>query len=44
VRKLFDENGKLLDEGFVGRVNKFLDELIWMSRVLRHGRENIPVA
>ena len=44
VRKLFDENGKLLDEGFVRRVNKFLDELIWMSRVLRHGRENIPVA
>ncbi len=27
---------------YVGRVNKFLDELIWMSRVLRHGRENIP--
>jgi hypothetical protein len=22
-------------------VDKFLDELIWMSRVLRHGRENI---
>jgi NAD(P)H-dependent FMN reductase len=44
VRKLFDEDGKLLDEGFVRRVNKFLDELIWMSRVLRHGRENIPVA
>jgi NAD(P)H-dependent FMN reductase len=44
VRKLFDENGKLLDEGFVGRANKFLDELIWMARVLRHGRENIPVA
>jgi ribonuclease HIII len=42
VRKLFDENGKLLDEGFVGRANKFLDELIWMARVLRHGRENIP--
>ena len=44
VRKLFNENGKLLEEGFVGRVNKFLDELIWMARVLRHGRENIPVA
>jgi NAD(P)H-dependent FMN reductase len=42
VRKVFDENGKLLEEGFVGRVNKFLDELIWMSRVLRHGRENFP--
>src|SRR6266704_562795 len=43
VRKLFDENGKLLDENYVGRMGKFLDELIWMARVLRHGRENIPV-
>lgn len=40
--KLFDETGKLLDEKFVGRVAKFLDELIWMTRVLRHGREMIP--
>ena len=39
--KIFGENGKLLDESFVGRTAKFLDELIWMSRVLRHGRENI---
>jgi hypothetical protein len=22
-------------------VDKFLDELIWMAHVLRHGRENI---
>ena len=41
VRKLFNENGELLDESFVRRVNKFLDELLWMARVLRHGRENI---
>jgi NAD(P)H-dependent FMN reductase len=41
VQKIFDERGKLLDESFVGRVNKFLDELIWMARVLRYGRENI---
>jgi len=41
VKKLFNENGKLLDESFVDRVNKFLDELLWMARVLRHGRENI---
>jgi hypothetical protein len=31
----------LLDENFVRRVDMFLNELIWMSRVLRHGRENI---
>jgi hypothetical protein len=38
---LFDENGKLLDDNFIRRIDKFLSELIWMSRVLRHGRQNI---
>jgi len=42
--KIFGEDGKLLDHRFVGRTTKFLDELIWMARVLRHGRENIPPA
>jgi NAD(P)H-dependent FMN reductase len=42
VQKLFGENGELLDESFVRRVSKFLDELLWMARVLRHGRQNIP--
>src|SRR5881398_589369 len=41
VGTLFDERGQLLDESYVRRVDKFLDELIWMARVLRHGRENI---
>jgi NAD(P)H-dependent FMN reductase len=41
VGTLFDERGNLLNESYVRRVDKFLDELIWMSRVLRHGRENI---
>ena len=41
VGKLFDNQGTLLDQNYVRRVDKFLDELIWMSRVLRHGRENI---
>jgi len=41
VQKLFNEKGELLDESFVRRVNSFLDELLWMARVLRHGRENI---
>src|SRR5450755_2483155 len=35
VGKLFNEEGKLLDQNYIGRVDKFLDELIWMSRVLR---------
>jgi NAD(P)H-dependent FMN reductase len=39
--KIFGEDGALQDESFVRRAAKFLDELIWMARVLRHGRENI---
>jgi len=42
VGKLFDEAGKLRDEEpYLRRVTKFLNELIWMARVLKHGRENI---
>lgn len=42
VGTLFDERGNLLDQNFVRRVDAFLNELIWMARVLRHGRENVP--
>jgi len=41
VGTLFDERGNLLDKNYIRRVDKFLNELIWMARVLRHGRENI---
>src|SRR2546428_5267691 len=34
VGTLFDERGTLLDENFVRRVDAFLNELIWMARVL----------
>ncbi len=40
---VFDDEGKLLDRAFVPRIHRFLDELVWMSRALRHGRENISV-
>jgi NAD(P)H-dependent FMN reductase len=40
VQEIFDEEGRLLDQRYVPRVDKFLNELIWMARVLRHGREN----
>jgi len=44
AQKLFDEQGKLLDEAtHVKRMDKFLGELIWMSKTLRHGRENILI-
>jgi NAD(P)H-dependent FMN reductase len=43
VSKIFDESGKLLDEAFVPRADKFLNELIWMAKTLRYGRENIAL-
>jgi NAD(P)H-dependent FMN reductase len=42
VEKLFDDQENLLDQNYVRRLDKFLNELIWMARVLRYGRENIP--
>jgi NAD(P)H-dependent FMN reductase len=41
VGKIFNEQGNLLDEKFIHRIDEFLNELIWMARVLRHGRENV---
>jgi NAD(P)H-dependent FMN reductase len=43
AQKLFDQGGKLLDESYVKRIDKFLKELVWMSRVLRYGRENVSL-
>ena len=37
------ESGKLLDEAFVSRADKFLNELIWMAKTLRYGRDNIAL-
>lgn len=42
VEKLFDDQRNLLDQSYVRRLDKFLNELIWMARLLRYGRENIP--
>lgn len=41
VNQTFDQSGRLLDQAFVKRTDKFLNELIWMARTLRYGRENI---
>ncbi len=43
VQKLFDESGRILDSAYERRLEKFFQELIWMARVLRHGRENVPL-
>jgi NAD(P)H-dependent FMN reductase len=42
VQTVFDEEGKLLDFAFEARATAFLDELVWMSRVLKWGRANVP--
>ena len=43
VQNIFDASGKLLDQSYIKRIDKFLNELIWMARVLRYGRENVPL-
>lgn len=43
AQDLFDAEGKLLDESHIKGIDKFLGELIWMSKVLRYGRENVAV-
>src|ERR687886_734626 len=40
VGKRFDAEGRLVDEAFLPRIEKFLDELVWMATTLRHGRAN----
>jgi NAD(P)H-dependent FMN reductase len=41
VQNTFDAEGRLLDPAFEKRAQDFLDELIWMSRTLKWGRENV---
>ena len=43
VASVFDASGKLLDDAFIKRADKFLDELVWMAKTLRYGRENIAL-
>jgi NAD(P)H-dependent FMN reductase len=43
AQKLFDADGRILDDAYVRRIDKFLGELIWMSKVLRYGRENVSI-
>jgi len=42
VQNTFDAEGRLLDPAFEKRAKDFLDELVWMSRTLKWGRENVP--
>jgi len=44
VQTVFNADGKLLDQAYLSRTDKFLKELIWMAKTLRYGRENIELA
>ncbi len=40
--KLFDSaTGQMTEPAYIGRLGKFLDELVWMSRALREAREKL---
>ena len=43
VGKVFSDDGRLLDDAFVRRSDRFIRELIWMSKVLRYGREHVTI-
>ena len=42
VASVFDEQGALRDQAFVKRAAGFIDELLWMARTLRWGRDHVP--
>jgi NAD(P)H-dependent FMN reductase len=41
VKDTFDEEGKILNEDFYGRFDKFIKELLWLTKALKWGRENL---
>jgi NAD(P)H-dependent FMN reductase len=43
VHETFSEDGRLLDDSYVRRIDKFLKELIWMATTLRYGREQVTL-
>jgi NAD(P)H-dependent FMN reductase len=43
VHKVFDQSGRLLDDSYIRRADKFIGELIWMAKVLRYGREQVSL-
>jgi NAD(P)H-dependent FMN reductase len=43
VSKVFADDGRLLDDAVIRRSERFVKELIWMAKVLRHGREQVGI-
>lgn len=42
VKELFDEEGKITDNKYPDYIKATYQELIWMAKVLKWGRENLP--
>jgi NAD(P)H-dependent FMN reductase len=43
VQRVFDQEGKLLDQSLIRRIGQFLQELTWMAKTLRYGRERVAL-
>ena len=44
VQQLFDRSGNLIDKPtYIRRMERFMDELVWMSTVLKYGREKVSL-
>ena len=41
VQDVFDESGSLRDQAYLPRIDKFLEELVWMATTLRLAREHV---
>jgi len=41
IGKIFDKKGNLQDDAFNDRIKKSFDELIWMAKSLKWGRDNL---
>ena len=39
VHKLFDEEGNITDESYIGQTKSFFEELLWYARALKAARE-----
>ena len=43
IGKVFADDGRLLDQAFIRRSDRFIRELIWMSKTLQYGREHVTI-
>lgn len=41
VQNLFDEKGEIIDKAYIKRIERAYAELIWMTKALKWGRENL---